>query len=144
MTLYELSQIYEESAALLRDRLRLLRKELAAASNPDDIWHLKRRIADLTPMLTQMNELSYAMAHYYDKKGNDADAVPYGFNTVSRPRAIRTRRRSGGDRSQAEINAENNRKHYRKRINIPAGTDLEAVQHLWDEYAGNRNEAGDQ
>ena len=67
MTLQEMSKDYEASAALLRARLRLLRQELAAATDPEDIWHIKRRIAELTPMLTQMNELAELTAHYYDR-----------------------------------------------------------------------------
>ena len=67
MTLQEMSKDYEASAALLRARLRLLRQKLAAATDPDEIWHLKRRIAELTPMLTQMNELADLTAHYYER-----------------------------------------------------------------------------
>ena len=67
MTLQEMSKDYEASAALLRARLRLLRQELAAATDPEDIWHIKRRIAELTPMLTQMNELADLTAHYYER-----------------------------------------------------------------------------
>ena len=67
MTLQELSVCYEEAAALLRARLRLLRRSLAAETDPEEIFHLKRRIAELTPMLTQMNELADLTAHYYDK-----------------------------------------------------------------------------
>ena len=67
MTLQEMSKDYEASAALLRARLRLLRQTLAAATDPDEIWHLKRRIAELTPMLTQMNELADLTAHYYER-----------------------------------------------------------------------------
>ncbi len=67
MTLQEMSREYEASAQLLRARLRLLRRELAAATDPEEIWHLKRRIAELTPMLTQMNELADLTAHYYER-----------------------------------------------------------------------------
>ena len=67
MTLQEMSKDYEASAALLRARLRLLRQKLAVATDPDEIWHLKRRIAELTPMLTQMNELADLTAHYYER-----------------------------------------------------------------------------
>lgn len=66
MTLTELSQSYEEAAALLRERLIFLRKDLEASRDPEEIWHLKRRIAELTPILTQMNELADLTAHYYD------------------------------------------------------------------------------
>lgn len=67
MTLAQLSKDYEASAALLRSRLRLLRQMLAQAEDPEDIWHIKRRIAELTPMLTQMNELAELTAHYYER-----------------------------------------------------------------------------
>ena len=67
MTLREMSREYEYSAALLRARLRQLRQELAVAEDQEDIWHLKRRIAELTPMLTQMNELADLTAHYYER-----------------------------------------------------------------------------
>lgn len=67
MTLKEMSRDYEASAVLLRNRLRLLRLELASAQDPEEIWHLKRRIAELTPMLTQMNELADLTAHYYER-----------------------------------------------------------------------------
>lgn len=67
MTLREMSREYERSAALLRARLKRLRQELAVAEDPEDSWHLKRRIAELTPMLTQMNELADLTAHYYER-----------------------------------------------------------------------------
>lgn len=67
MTMTELSRSYEEAAVLLRNRLRYLRQTLAASEDPEEIWHLKRRIAELTPILTQMNELAELTAHYYDK-----------------------------------------------------------------------------
>ena len=67
MTLQEMSKEYEASAQLLRDRLRQLRKELVDARDAEEIWHLKRRIAELTPMLTQMNELADLTAHYYER-----------------------------------------------------------------------------
>ena len=67
MTLAELSLSYQESAQLLRVRLRQLRQELARETDPEKIWRLKRRITELTPMLTQVNELAELTAHYYDK-----------------------------------------------------------------------------
>ena len=67
MTLAELSVSYEAAAVPLRARLRDLRFALARAEDPEEIWHLKRRIAELTPMLTQMNELAELTAHYYDR-----------------------------------------------------------------------------
>ena len=73
MMLQELSQSYEEAAALLRARLRYLRHTLAASHDPEEIWHLKRRIAELTPMLTQMNELAELTAHYYERGYNRSE-----------------------------------------------------------------------
>lgn len=66
-TLAQLSEDYKAAAIPLRRRLRQLRKELAQATDPEDIWHIKRRIAELTPMLTQMNELADLTEHYYDR-----------------------------------------------------------------------------
>lgn len=67
MTMQELSRSYEEAAALLRIRLALLRKNLADSRDPEETWSLKRRISELTPILTQMNELAELTAHYYDR-----------------------------------------------------------------------------
>lgn len=67
MTLTELSRCYEEAAVPLRQRLRELRQSLSQTDDPEEIWHLKRRIAELTPMLTQMNELAELTARYYER-----------------------------------------------------------------------------
>ena len=67
MTLAELSRCYEEAAVPLRQRLKELRQLLAQTEDPEEIWHLKRRIAELTPMLTQMNELAELTARYYER-----------------------------------------------------------------------------
>ena len=67
MTLAELSASYEAAAVPLWARLRELRQLLAVEEDPEEIWHLKRRIAELTPMLTQVNELAELTAHYYDR-----------------------------------------------------------------------------
>ncbi len=67
MTLKEISHCYEEAAQLLSARLRQLRQALEIEKDPEAIWHLKRRIAELTPILTQMNELAELTAHYYDR-----------------------------------------------------------------------------
>ena len=40
MTLQEISRCYEEAAVPLRMRLRELRYMLAAAEDPEDIWHI--------------------------------------------------------------------------------------------------------
>ena len=67
MTLAEISSDYEAAAVLLRARLKYLRDALAVAKDQEEVWHLKRRIAELTPMLTQMNELAELTAHYYER-----------------------------------------------------------------------------
>lgn len=67
MALKDLSQDYEAAAVLLRARLKLLRQMLAAATDPEDVFHIKRRIAELTPMLTEMNELAELTARYYER-----------------------------------------------------------------------------
>lgn len=67
MTLAELSRCYEEAAVPLRARLHQLRTELESTHDPEKIWQLKRRIGELTPILTQMNELAELTAHYYDR-----------------------------------------------------------------------------
>ena len=67
MTLSELSHDYEAAALLLRRRLRQLRKMQAKARDPEEIWHIKRRIAELSPMLTEMNELAELTARYYER-----------------------------------------------------------------------------
>ena len=67
MTLAELSLGYRESAVLLRRRLRELRQSLAVCEDPEEIWHIRRRIAVLSPILTEMNELSELTARYYER-----------------------------------------------------------------------------
>ena len=67
MTLTELSHSYEDSAKLLRQRLRQLRQMRQAETDPETLWRIQRRIAELTPILTEMNELAELTAHYYDR-----------------------------------------------------------------------------
>ena len=47
--------------------IRELRQAIQNSHDPEEIWHLTRRIAELTPMLTQMNELAELTAHYYER-----------------------------------------------------------------------------
>ena len=78
MTLKEIAKSYEAAAVPLRKRLRELRQALKATDDPDEIWHLKRRIAELTPMLTECNALADICEHYYDPGyyRNDAYCFP--------------------------------------------------------------------
>ena len=67
MSLTDLSESYEYAASLLRARLRQLRFALAEAEDPEEIFQLKRRIGELTPMLTEMIELAELTTHYYER-----------------------------------------------------------------------------
>ena len=67
MTLYQIGAEYRRSAELLRRRLKELRCALKNARDPEEIWHLKRRIADLTPLLTECNALASLCEHYYER-----------------------------------------------------------------------------
>lgn len=67
MTLQEISLCYEEAAVPLRRKLRELRYLLSRTQDPEEKWHIQRRIAELTPILTQMNELAELTAHYYER-----------------------------------------------------------------------------
>ena len=67
MTLKELSADYAASADLLRKRLALLRRLLAQETDPEAKWRLQRRIAALTPLLTEMNLLAEYTASYYER-----------------------------------------------------------------------------
>ena len=66
MTLQEMSAVYAESARLLKERIATLRA-MRRVADPEERWYLDRRIAELKPMLTQMNELKDLTEHYYDK-----------------------------------------------------------------------------
>ena len=74
MTLAQIGGQYRASAEPLRKRLKELRAALKTAEDPEEIWHLKRRIAELTPMLTECNALAalceryYARGYYRDEK----------------------------------------------------------------------------
>ena len=67
MTLLEISHDYEASAALLRQRMKELRQMMKTEKDPEKLWHIRRRIIALTPLLTEMNELADLTAHYYDR-----------------------------------------------------------------------------
>lgn len=101
-TLEELAQGYEYSAGLLRDRLSLLRRELKQAKNPKVIFDLKRRIADLTPMLTQMNELAEHCRRYYER-GYRPNPKFAGYpETIKRPKRF-VKETESGDSSEVHV-----------------------------------------
>ena len=67
VTLAQIGQGYREAAVPLRRRLRELRQALKTARDPEEIFRLKRRIAELTPMLTECNALAALCEHYYER-----------------------------------------------------------------------------
>lgn len=67
MTLRELSPAYREAARLLSLRISQLRRAVKETEDPEEKWHLRRRIIELKPILTQMQELAELTEHYYDK-----------------------------------------------------------------------------
>lgn len=67
MTLKELAAEYRQSAVPLRKRLRDLRLALELAKTSEERWRIKRRIAELTPMLTQTNKVAHLLEHYYER-----------------------------------------------------------------------------
>ena len=67
MTLYQLGGQYRASAEPLRRRLKELRAALKTARDPEEVWHLKRRIAELTPLLTEANALAVLCERYYER-----------------------------------------------------------------------------
>ena len=62
-----LSKSYRESANLIRERLRFLRELRNRTGNREEKEKINRRIRELTPILTQMNELAELTEHYYDR-----------------------------------------------------------------------------
>ena len=67
MTLREISKGYREAAVPLRRRLKELRRALKETEDPEQIWRIRRKIAELTPILTQLNELAELTEHYYER-----------------------------------------------------------------------------
>lgn len=67
MTLEEISKTYRQAAEPLRERLQQLRMELVTETNPQIAFSLKTRIAQMTPILTQLNEMAELTEHYYER-----------------------------------------------------------------------------
>ena len=63
----ELSRQYESAAVLLRGRLKTLRAQARQEQDKEKLFRLKRRIAELTVMLSQTNELRELLEHYYER-----------------------------------------------------------------------------
>ena len=67
MTLQEISREYRASGQLLSQRLRQLRQAARASGDAEERWRIRRRIARLTEMLTQTNELAELTERYYER-----------------------------------------------------------------------------
>ena len=67
MTLLELSPQYEQSAALLRVRIRQLQAVRSRTADPQGRGMLDERIRVLTGMWREMRELSVLTGSYYDR-----------------------------------------------------------------------------
>lgn len=130
MTLEELSTQYEAAAQPLRDRIRELRILLSKAETAEAKWQINRRIAELTPILTQMNELAYLTAHYYEIGGGDRDDR-YGFNGKRRIRSRKNKTSAGGVSP-----------YHSERIDGEATPDLSCVSHPKKDCAADRRRAG--
>ena len=67
MTLAEMSRLYTESAAAIRQRIAELRRSAREQDSEEESRALRRRIAELTPLLQETRELAALTAHYYDR-----------------------------------------------------------------------------
>ena len=67
MTMEALSETYRAAAKPLRERLKQLRLELVTQTNPQIAFCIRRRIDQMTPILTQLNELAELTEHYYER-----------------------------------------------------------------------------
>lgn len=76
-SLVEIADDYAASADLLRKRLAALRQQLKTTDDPDETFKLKRRIAELTPILTECNKMERWCRYYYigNRKTNGYDVV---------------------------------------------------------------------
>ena len=67
MTLYELSAQYRAGAELIRTRMRELRALQKQETDAQALFWIGRRMAVLTQMLQQSNELAELTEHYYER-----------------------------------------------------------------------------
>lgn len=67
VTLMEISKDYRSAAQALGKQLYLLRAELRTTQDREKQWHIRRRILEITPILTQMNELAELTERYYER-----------------------------------------------------------------------------
>ena len=67
MTLSEMSQTYQDSAAVIHQRIVTLRQQERTQDGPDQAFRLRQRIDELTPLWREARELTALTAHYYDR-----------------------------------------------------------------------------
>ena len=67
MTLLEMSLAYQASGTAIRQRLAELRAAVRGQTDPEAVRALRRRIAELAPLLQESRELEMLTAHYYDR-----------------------------------------------------------------------------
>ena len=68
MTLREISHQYNTDAQRFARRVRELEQELLRESDAERQLQLKRRVADLQPLLRQSRSMARLTEHYYDAK----------------------------------------------------------------------------
>lgn len=73
MTLYELSFTYEQSADLLRRRMRELQQAERCTTDSRERRLLHQRMAALEPLLREMRELTALSRHYYERSYHKND-----------------------------------------------------------------------
>ena len=97
MTLTEMSLTYQTNAAAIHGRIVELRNQEKTLTDPDDLFHLRRRISELLPLWREARELAVLTAHYYDRSyhihaltpeaANGLAISPYGFGKTRRTTA---------------------------------------------------------
>lgn len=67
VTLMEISRDYRRAAKLLQIQLARLRMQMRTTQDREELWHIRRKIVELTPILTQVNELAELTERYYER-----------------------------------------------------------------------------
>lgn len=110
-SMQELSADYAEAASMLSRKLKELSAQLRNAQTAEERWKLKVRIADLRPMLTEMNKTKIYCEKYYERgfyTGFGIDGVGYGNGRIRK-----------GNSEQVQVTK--NRGDNGKRTNTTAG-----------------------
>ncbi len=67
MTLSEMSVTYQTSALAIHGRIVELRDQEKTLTDPNALFHLRRRIRELLPLWRETRELAVLTANYYDR-----------------------------------------------------------------------------